>query len=73
MTSALSTPCREHSWERHLQVYQGLERVVRVCAACGREEICWARPRPRRTYKPRESALVVSNATSPEFDPEISI
>lgn len=38
-----ATPCKEHRWERRLEMHHGAESVVRVCVRCGERELCWAR------------------------------
>jgi hypothetical protein len=48
--------CREHAWERHLEVRNKHERVIRVCANCGRREMCWEQPR-RKGRTPRPSLI----------------
>jgi hypothetical protein len=36
-------PCRQHFWERCLEVHGGVECVVRFCRTCGWKEVCWSR------------------------------
>jgi hypothetical protein len=38
-----SQTCREHLWERGLEVHGGVECVVRSCRNCQRRELCWSR------------------------------
>jgi len=35
--------CRQHAWERRLEVHEGTECVVAVCVRCGTRELCWSR------------------------------
>jgi hypothetical protein len=48
MVAAKPATCNAHTWERNLEVQNKLERVVRVCVVCGKKEICWSQPDPRR-------------------------
>jgi hypothetical protein len=44
MTVAKSVPeCRDHRWERRLEVRCRIECVVACCLRCGRKELCWSR------------------------------
>jgi hypothetical protein len=35
--------CRDHLWERRLEVRHHVECVVAYCLRCGRMELCWSR------------------------------
>jgi hypothetical protein len=51
-------PCRQHFWERCLEVHGGIECVVRFCRPCGRKEVCWS----RRPLPPEVAAAVQSSS-----------
>jgi hypothetical protein len=73
MTQSTGT-CVKHVWERRLEVRNQLERVVRVCAHCGREEVCWIKAPARRKLRPRRSSLaMLEQSASPRFGPEVAI
>src|SRR5215471_5200053 len=40
--------CRQHAWERRLEVHEGTECVVAVCTQCGTKELCWCHRQGRR-------------------------
>ena len=69
MLSATATTCGKHVWERHLEVHNRLERVVRVCVQCGCQEVCWAQPPVRRRLQPARASLVVFS--EPEANPSL--
>lgn len=62
MTCTKNAPCAEHIWERHLEVHHNIERVVRICVHCGREELCWTPPQPRRHKQPWQNPASVSGS-----------
>lgn len=65
MGEAILRTCRAHVWERHLEVRNKQERVVRVCVYCGANEICWSRPPLRSALKDgSDCARVASLLTS---------
>ena len=66
--SATNATCVEHLWERHLEVHNKLERVVRICLHCGCKEICWARPSFRRHNDPARSEMAVAGICAKEED-----
>jgi hypothetical protein len=37
--------CPHRSWERCLEIRDGIECVMRVCLGCGRSELVWSRRR----------------------------
>jgi len=65
MTTAPLPTCNEHVWERHLQVHNKLERVVRVCMHCGCVEVCWSPPPIRRKSQLRRAGQVISTIATP--------
>jgi hypothetical protein len=73
MTQSTGT-CAKHVWERRLEIRNHLERVVRVCAYCGCEEICWSKAPARRKLRPRRSSLAMLEQSAPSrFGPEVAI
>jgi hypothetical protein len=63
--------CVKHVWERHLEVHNHLQRVVRVCAQCGCKEICWSQFPGRRKFRNRRSGLAVPDQSAPvAYGPE---
>ncbi len=56
-----SQDCRDHLWDRRLEIHGGVECVVRECCRCGRRELCWSRrPLPVGVFGAAKDRKMVS-------------